>query len=333
MIDYKKAGVDIDKANLFLKQILPLVKSTRSRNVISDLGPFAGSYSLKEFRKLREPVLVASCDGVGTKIKLSILTKKYWIAGYDLVAMNVNDIITTGAKPLFFLDYFAMSKLEPSIGREVLRGISKGCLDSGMSLLGGETAELPSFYKKGEFELAGFALGIGDREKLIRAREVKLKDVLLGLASSGPHSNGYSLIRKLFTPQEVKSYWKRYLLRPTYIYVKEVLSLIQKGIKIKAMAHITGGGFYDNIERTLPVNLDAVIKLSSWQVPAVFREIQRRAGMNGEKMYRTFNMGIGFVLIVPPQEVSRIKKMFACWGKRIYPIGEIVKGRGRVRLE
>ncbi len=332
MIDYKKSGVDIDKANLFVKKIKPIVNSTKTNRVLEDIGPFAAFYSIKEFKKYKHPVLVSSTDGVGTKIKLCIATGKLEVAGYDLVAMNVNDIITTGAMPLFFLDYFATSKLDVEVGKKLIKGIVKGCKDSKMSLVGGETAELPGFYKKEEFDLAGFSVGIVDKDRVVKGDRIKSGDLLVGLPSSGPHSNGYSLIRKLFRIKEVKEYWYRYLLKPTRIYVKDILNLLSNGLDIKGMSHITGGGFYDNIERILPKNLDAVIDKGSWEIGRIFKEIQKRAKIEDSKMYRTFNMGIGFVLVLSEKEYKRMDSTFKRLGKKCYLIGRVQKGRGEVKI-
>jgi len=332
VINYRKAGVDIDKANLFVKKIAPLVRKTKLKEVLSDIGPFAGFFSIKGFKNYEHPVLVSSADGVGTKIKLCIATKKYSVAGYDLVAMNVNDIITSGAVPLFFLDYFAVSKLNVSVGTELIKGIVKGCCDSAMSLIGGETAELPGFYKKNEFDLAGFSVGVIEKDKIITGKEICEGDIVAGLPSSGPHSNGYSLIRKVFSIKEVKGRWQRSLLMPTRIYVTEVQSVLKKNIKVKGMAHITGGGFYDNIERILPVDCDVVINKKAWRLPNVFKEIQQRARIDDEQMYRTFNMGIGFVLIITDKEWLKLSRLYKSWGKKIYLIGRIKKGKGRVTV-
>jgi len=332
MIDYRKAGVDIDKANLFVKKITPLAGKTKSKEVLSDIGPFAGFFSIKKFKNYKHPVLVSSTDGVGTKIKLCIAAQKYSVAGYDLVAMNVNDIITSGAVPLFFLDYFAVSKLNISVGTELIKGIVKGCCDSGMSLIGGETAELPGFYKKGEFDLAGFSVGVIDKDKIITGKKICKGDAVIGLPSSGPHSNGYSLIRKVFSIKEVKNKWKSSLLKPTKIYVTEVQELLSKNIKIKGMAHITGGGFYDNIARVLPADCDVVIDKKSWRPANIFKEIQRRARIDDEKMYRTFNMGIGFVLIIADNEWLKLSGLYKSRGRKAYLIGRVEKGKGRVKI-
>jgi len=331
MIDYKKSGVDIDKGNSFVKQIKPIVNSTKSKRVLEDIGSFAAFYDIKEFKKYNHPLLVSSTDGVGTKIKLCIAADRLEVAGYDLVAMNVNDIITTGATPLFFLDYFATSRLDIEAGKKVVKGIAKGCRDSEMSLVGGETAELPGFYKKDEFDLAGFSVGIVDKSKAITSKKIKSGDLLIGLPSSGPHSNGYSLIRKLFNTKEVKDYWYRYILQPTRIYVKDVLNLLDKGLDIKGMAHITGGGFYDNIERILPKDVNAIIDKSSWKIGKAFKEIQKRAKIRDEKMYRTFNMGIGFVLVLSKKEYQKMSIIKGMKSK-FHIIGRIEKGRREVKI-
>lgn len=328
MLNYKRAGVDVDKANRFVSSIIPLIASTRDKNVLADIGPFAGLYQLSLFKKYKQPVLVASSDGVGTKIKLCIICKKYQVAGYDLVAMNVNDIITTGARPLFFLDYLATSKLDPEVAKNVIKGIVKGCRDSRMCLLGGETAEMPDFYNKDEFDLAGFAVGIVEKNRIINPHKIKPGDILIGLASSGPHSNGYSLIRKVFNSEEIKNYWYKYLLRPTRIYVKTVQALLTE-ITPGGMAHITGGGFYDNIPRMLPDGLGVRISVT-WRIPGIFKEIQTRAKMPNQEMFRTFNMGIGYVIIISPRHLNKVKKILTAVGEKFYIIGEVVKGKKQV---
>jgi len=328
MLNYKRAGVDIDKANKFVSSIKRQIASTRDKNVLADIGPFAGLYQLSLFKKYKQPVLVASSDGVGTKIKLCILCEKYQVAGYDLVAMNVNDIITTGAQPLFFLDYFATSKLDPAVAKEVIKGIAKGCRDSGMCLLGGETAEMPDFYKKGEFDLAGFAVGIVEKNRIINPCKIKAGDILIGLASSGPHSNGYSLIRKVFSFKEIKDYWHKYLLRPTRIYVRAVQVLLTEIIP-GGMAHITGGGFYDNIPRMLPDGFGVRISVT-WRIPRIFKEIQNRAKLPDQEMFRTFNMGIGYVIIISPRHLDKVKKILTAVGEKFYVIGEVVRGKKQV---
>jgi phosphoribosylformylglycinamidine cyclo-ligase len=331
MIDYKQSGVDVDKGNSFVKQISPIVNSTKTKRVLEDIGPFAAFYSIKDFKKYRHPLLVSSTDGVGTKIKLCIAANKLETAGYDLVAMNVNDIITTGAKPLFFLDYFATSKLDISLGKRVIKGVAKGCKDSNMSLIGGETAELPGFYKRDDFDLAGFAVGIIDKDKAITGKRIKSGDIVVGLPSSGPHSNGYSLIRKVFSVQEVKDYWYKYILKPTRIYVRDVMTMLDKDLDIKGMAHITGGGFYDNIARILPKDLDAVIDRMSWNRSRVFKEIQSRAKATKREMYRTFNMGIGFVVLLSKSEYQKMESIKSIKIKN-YVIGKIERGKGEVKI-
>lgn len=332
MIDYKKAGVDIDKANLFVKKLTPLAGKTKTKEVLSDIGPFAGFFSVRKLKSYKHPVLVSSTDGVGTKIKLCIATKKYAVLGYDLVAMNVNDIITSGAVPLFFLDYFAVAKLNIFLGMELIKGIVKGCCDAKMSLIGGETAELPGFYRKGEFDLAGFSVGVVDKDKIISGKAICPGDAVIGLPSSGPHSNGYSLIRKIFSIQEVKNKWQISLLKPTKIYVTEVQDALRKNIKIKGMAHITGGGFYDNIKRILPSDCDVVIDKKSWRLPLVFKEIQRRSRLDDERMYRTFNMGIGFVLIMSDKAWLKFSRLYKSRRRKAYLIGRVEKGKGQVKI-
>jgi phosphoribosylformylglycinamidine cyclo-ligase len=324
-INYKKAGVDIELANLFVRKIKLLTNSIRKKEVIFDIGPFAGGYSLEKIKKYKAPVLFASCDGVGTKIKLISLTKKYEIAGIDLVAMNVNDIITTGAEPLIFMDYLAMGKLDLNIGERIIKGIIKGCKEAGTFLLGGETAELPSFYKRGEFELAGFVIGISDKSEIIDGKNIRKGDLILGLASNGLHANGFSLVRKIFKKKEILNNWGKYLVKPTKIYVNEIRAL-KKKINIKAIAHITGGGFYDNIERILPNNYRAEIIKKNWNVPSIFKEIRKRAKISDEEMFRTFNMGIGMVIIIEEKYDKLAKRILDSNKCKSYQIGIINKG-------
>ena len=300
---YKKAGVDIDKADVFINRIRPLLKTTGRPEVLGKIGGFSGMFQPRTGR-MREPVLVASTDGVGTKLLLAESLGKFDTVGIDLVAMCVNDVLVTGAEPLFFLDYIACGKLDNDKMYAVMKGITKGCRDAGCALLGGETAELPGLYPGGEFDLAGFCVGVADRSKLIEGTSCKPGDVLLGLASSGLHSNGFSLARKVFTPAELKSDLGRILLKPTRIYVRPVRKLMQQ-VSIKAMAHITGGGFTDNIPRVIPSELGAVIKKSSWRVPRIFHQIQERGRIEEQEMFRTFNMGIGMLLVVSKRSVPR----------------------------
>ncbi|GHT47737.1 phosphoribosylformylglycinamidine cyclo-ligase [Endomicrobiia bacterium] len=317
-ITYKKAGVNIDAGNELVKRL---------KKKLSKIGGFGGLFPVDGTKYN----LVSSTDGVGTKLKIAFLANKHDTVGIDLVAMNVNDLICVGAKPLFFLDYFACGKLDVDQAEQVIEGIAKGCELSGSQLIGGETAEMPGFYKDGEYDLAGFSVGIIEKDKEINGSKIKLGDVVIGLPSSGPHSNGYSLIRKVFSDAELKKYSKQ-LLAPTKIYVKEVLAAIaefnSKKQNIAGIAHITGGSFYDKIARILPDNVRVVIEKSSWKVPEIFKLVQEKGSVPKEDIYRTLNMGIGMVLIVSPDAALQIKKFF----KGAKAIGYVKKGEKGVEL-
>ncbi|MDR3124342.1 MAG: phosphoribosylformylglycinamidine cyclo-ligase [Endomicrobium sp.] len=317
-ITYKKAGVNIDAGNELVKRI---------KRKLPKIGGFGGLFPI-EGSKYN---LVSSTDGVGTKLKLAFLLNKHATVGIDLVAMNVNDLICVGAKPLFFLDYFACGKLDVNLAEQVIKGINKGCHLSGAELVGGETAEMPGFYKNGEYDLAGFAVGVVERNKEINGKKIKPGNIVIGLPSSGPHSNGYSLVRKIFSDIQLKKYSKQ-LLAPTKIYVKEILAAISKfnskKQNIVGMAHITGGSFYDKIARILPENVKVIIKKSSWEVPKIFKLIQEQGNVSDENIYRTLNMGIGMVLIVCKESALDIKKFFK--GAKI--IGYVEKGSKGVEL-
>jgi phosphoribosylformylglycinamidine cyclo-ligase len=301
MVTYKQAGVDIDKANLFVEYIKGAASKAfgaDSSDKLQKIGFFSGFYLMKGIKKYRNPVIVSSCDGVGTKLKLAFLLNKHNTVGKDLVAMNVNDIITCGARPLFFLDYFACGKLDLRVAKQVIEGIIAGCKESNCILLGGETAEMPGFYNPGEYDLAGFAVGVIEKEEIITGENIVPGDIIIGLPSSGVHSNGFSLIRKIFSVEELKKYGQE-LLKPTAIYVNTVLKLLSKfrGY-IKGIANITGGGFYDNILRILPTNCIAVIYSYLWKPQKIFSIIQQKGNISAKEMFRTFNCGIGMVLVV-----------------------------------
>lgn len=312
MITYKKAGVDIDKANKFVEWLK--IKNPK-------IGFFSGLYKIDEKRSL-----VGTTDGVGTKIKIAQLLNKHNTVGIDLVAMNVNDIITCGAKPLFFLDYIACGQINLKTLKEIASGIIKGCKIAGCELLGGETAEMPGMYDADEYDLAGFACGIVENDKIITGKNIKEEDKIIGLFSSGIHSNGYSLVRKVFTEREIEKYANE-LLKPTRIYVehiRELLNKFQPNKEVKAIVNITGGGFYDNIVRVLPDRCEALIFKESWQPYKIFKIIQQRANIEDKEMYRTFNMGIGMVLIVEKKVADNITKLFC--GDAIL-IGKINKSK------
>lgn len=319
MITYKTSGVNIDAGNELVKRI---------KKQLPKIGGFGGLFPL-EGTKYN---LVSSTDGVGTKLKLAFLLNKHDTVGIDLVAMNVNDLICCGAKPLFFLDYFACGKLDVNLAQKVIKGINDGCKISGSVLIGGETAEMPGFYKDGEYDLAGFAVGVIEKGKEITGKKIKPGDIIIGLSSSGPHSNGYSLIRKVLSEKELKKYGKE-LLAPTRIYVKEILSLLQTPnaklrTAIHGIAHITGGSFYDKIERILPDNCRVMINKSFWEVPRIFKIVQKKGNVPEKDIYRTLNMGIGMVLIVSYDQTYKIKNLLK--GSRI--IGYVQKGKRGVTI-
>ncbi|MBL7069646.1 MAG: phosphoribosylformylglycinamidine cyclo-ligase [Candidatus Omnitrophica bacterium] len=326
---YKDAGVDIDKANKAVKSIRRLITKDSIRpEVLGTIGGFSGFFDAG-FKKMRNPVLAASTDGVGTKLMLANLIGRHDTVGIDLVAMCVNDIIACGAEPLFFLDYFATGKLDPITMLDVMKGVSRGCREAGCTLIGGETAELPGLYRSGDYDMAGFCIGVVDKKDIIDGSKIKAKDVVLGIASSGPHSNGYSLIRKVFSRAESKNKFNKILLKPTIIYVRPVLAL-RKKMKINGIAHITGGGFHDNILRILPKGRAAVLNAHSWNAPPIFKIIQKRSRLSNEEMYRTFNMGIGMALILRRKDALKAQKILRRFKLKSYIIGEIVKSKRMV---
>ncbi|MBI2485545.1 MAG: phosphoribosylformylglycinamidine cyclo-ligase [Deltaproteobacteria bacterium] len=332
-ITYKSAGVDVDAGNLFVDLIKPLAKSTYNKSVVGKIGGFAGLYSL-HLNKYKNPLLVASTDGVGTKLKIAFMTGKLDTVGIDLVAMNVNDIITCGAEPLFFLDYLSTSKLKPQEGAEIIKGIIQGCKKAGCVLLGGETAEMPGFYNKGEFDLAGFVVGIVNKNELIDGSKVKPGDVVIGISSSGLHSNGYSLARKVLfeklklnlsdTPSPLKRTLAEELLEPTQIYVKTILS-VKNEFQVRAIAHITGGGLLENIPRVIPKNCTVFLDSSLWEIPPLIKLIKIASRMDREEMFRTFNCGIGMVIVVAEQDVEIALKKLGKLGEKARVIGEVRK--------
>jgi len=330
-LTYQKSGVNIDKGNLFVKKIKPLIKSTKRTGWVSDIGAFSGLFK-PSISSYKEPLIVASTDGVGTKLLLSGRARKYDTLGIDLVAMCANDIVTCGAEPLFFLDYIATGKLSPKVSYEIMKGIAKGCRIANLALIGGETAELPGMYKPGDFDLAGFAVGMVDRKKVINGSKIKPGNVILGLASSGLHSNGYSLVRKIFSGKAMTSKLLHEALKPTEIYVKPVLGAVKR-FDINGISHITGGGFYDNVERILPRSSRAIIKKGSWPVLSIFKLIAEKGRIEEREMFRTFNMGIGMALILPKKEAIKAKRyFFHVHNVKSWIIGEIAKGRSGVEI-
>ncbi len=339
MISYKDAGVDIEKADRFVQEIKRFVKSTFNKNVVTPIGGFAGAYLL-EVSKYKNPVITSSTDGVGTKLKIAQSINKHDTIGIDLVAMCVNDLITTTSKPIFFLDYFATGKLDPDIAVDVVKGITDGCRISECALIGGETAEMPGMYRNGEYDLAGFAVGIVEKERMLDGSKTEAGDILIGIASSGVHSNGYSLIRKIVEikgysyTDSVEEFGKTIgeeLLTPTKIYVKTVLELADK-VNIHSIAHITGGGIPGNLIRILNKNQTAIIERNSWEVFPVFRWIQKEGKISDEEMFRTFNMGIGLIIAVPEEEADRALKVIAETGEKGFVIGRIKKGEKSVNI-
>lgn len=330
-LSYKKAGVDIDKANLFIKKIKPLIKSTRRRGWMSNIGAFAGFFK-PDTKKYKSPIIVASTDGVGTKLMIAKWAGKHDTVGIDLVAMCVNDLITCGAEPLFFLDYFATGKLSTEMSIKVLKGIVKGCKIAKCALIGGETAELPGMYKPGDYDLAGFSVGIANKRNLIDGSKIKGGDLILGIASSGLHSNGFSLVRKVFSKRTLTKKLANEVLRPTAIYVKPVLDLIKR-FDVKGIANITGGGFDDNIVRLLPRNNTAIIYRGTWPVLPIFQIIKKKGRIEDDEMFKTFNMGIGMAVVLPRKQILKAKKYLAIKHKlKSWPIGEIIPGRKRVEI-
>lgn len=340
-LTYRDAGVDIDAGNYSVQLIKDSVKATYRPEVLGDLGGFGGLFALNS-GKYKEPVLVSGTDGVGTKLKLAFMLDKHDTIGQDAVAMCVNDILVQGAEPLFFLDYLAVGKLEPEQVAAVVKGVADACKESGCALIGGETAEMNGFYPVGEYDIAGFAVGAVDKSKIITSQRVKAGDVLLGLPSSGVHSNGYSLVRKIvfdkmgFKGDEVfdelgKSIGEE-LLTPTRLYPRVCLPLIEK-YDIHGMVHITGGGYYENIPRALPDNMGAEINADKWTVPAVFELLQKWGNVDWKEMYRTFNMGIGMIIIASPDEAEKIKADLAEREEFCFEIGHVTEGSHEVVIK
>jgi phosphoribosylformylglycinamidine cyclo-ligase len=327
---YKKAGVNIDKADKFVEKIKPLLEKTKRPEVLGKIGGFSGFFKPR-LKGTRDPVLVSSTDGVGTKLLLADLLERYDTIGIDLVAMCVNDVVVVGAEPLFFLDYIACGRLDDKKLYDVMKGIVKGCQIAGCTLLGGETAELPGLYAKHKWDLAGFSVGLVSQEKIIDGRDCRRGDRIIGLASSGLHSNGFSLVRKIFSEKELKGKLAKELLRPTKIYAQIVLRIMKK-VRVKAAAHITGGGFYDNIPRVLPQGLSAAIRRGSWSIHPIFQAIQKKGDVSEEEMFRTFNMGVGMILILSPRSVERALALSKEFGVKAWEIGNITEGDGKVQI-
>jgi phosphoribosylformylglycinamidine cyclo-ligase len=339
-MDYRAAGVDIDAGDRLVRMIGPAVRSTYRPEVIGDIGGFGGFFALAA-GKYRDPVLVSGADGVGTKLKLAFLTGRHDTVGIDLVAMCANDIAVHGAEPLFFLDYFATGRLEESTAAVVIGGIAEGCRQAGCALLGGETAEMPGFYPAGEYDLAGFAVGVVERDRIIDGRGVAPGDIILGLASSGLHSNGYSLARRIVedagwaleeSPAGLGTTLADALLAPTRIYVKPMRSLLAR-VPVKAFAHITGGGIPGNVPRVMPEGTAALIDKGAWTRPPIIDLLQRAAGVAEDEMFRTFNCGIGMVAIVAPGDADTARAAIEAAGETAHAIGEIARGEGPAFVE
>ena len=332
-ITYKDAGVDIDRANSFVERIKPLIKSASRREVMSGIGGFGGLFHL-DISKNRDPVLVSSTDGVGTKLKIAQMMDKHDTVGIDLVAMSVNDVVVQGAEPLFFLDYIATGKILVNTSVQIVEGIVRGCQEAGCALVGGETAEMPGFYPDNEYDLAGFCVGVVEADKLIDGSEIRVGDSIIGIASSGLHSNGFSLARrvlfdegKLHPDQQIEAIEQTIgleLLKPTRIYVKSILNII-KNFRIRGIVHITGGGFIDNIPRILPGPCRAVIRAGSWPVLPVFELIQKMGNIDLVEMLRVFNMGIGMMIIVAEKDHIEVMERLEKLGETAYSIGIIEK--------
>lgn len=327
-LSYKDAGVDINAGNELVERIKPHVKRTTRPEVIGGLGGFGALCALPS--KYKEPILVSGTDGVGTKLRLAIDLKKHDTIGIDLVAMCVNDLVVQGAEPLFFLDYYATGRLEVDVASDVVKGIAEGCVQSGCALVGGETAEMPGMYHAGDYDLAGFCVGVVEKSKIIDGSKVQVGDALIALGSSGPHSNGYSLIRKVIdvagvnpaTEQLAGKALGDQLLAPTRIYVKSVLELIEK-VDVHAIAHLTGGGFWENIPRVLPDNTKAVIDEKSWEWQPVFKWLQEKGNIDSYEMYRTFNCGVGMVIALPQADVEKALNVLRQAGENAWLIGQI----------
>ena len=340
-MDYKNAGVDIEAGYKAVELMKKHVQGTMRPEVLGGIGGFSGAFSLEKFKGMEKPILVSGTDGVGTKLKVAFLLNQHNTIGIDCVAMCVNDIACAGGEPLFFLDYIACGKNEPEKIATVVSGVAEGCKMAGAALIGGETAEMPGFYPVDEYDLAGFAVGIVDEKDLITGKELKAGDCLIGIASSGIHSNGYSLVRKVFTMTEtaLNVYYDslgmtlgKALLTPTKIYVKALRSVKEAGVTIKGCSHITGGGFYENIPRMLPDKVCAVVRKKSYQVPPIFEMLSKDGDIREEMMYNTFNMGIGMVLGVAQEEVKQTLAAVKAAGEEAFVLGQIEPGEKGVIL-
>nr|WP_330368685.1 phosphoribosylformylglycinamidine cyclo-ligase [Alkaliphilus metalliredigens] len=339
-LTYEEAGVNVQEGQRAVNLMKESVKSTFTKGVLGDIGGFGGLFALDP-REMEKPILVAGTDGVGTKLKLAFMMNRHDTIGEDCVAMCVNDILCQGAKPLFFLDYIATGKLKAEVVAEIVQGIANGCKKAGCALIGGETAEMPGFYQKGEYDVAGFTVGMVEEKNLITGKEISQGDIMIGISSSGVHSNGFSLVRKLFFEDKQYSVDQyvdglgetlgEALLRPTKIYVKPILEVLQQE-KIKGMVHVTGGGFYENIPRILPEGIDANVHLDTWQAPPIFQFIQQEGQIEQDEMFSTFNMGIGMIVVVERSAGEKVVQLLQELGEEASIIGEMVRGSKQVVL-
>ena len=340
-MDYKNAGVDIEAGYKSVELMKKYVKETMRTEVLGGLGGFSGAFSMESFKNMEKPTLVSGTDGVGTKLKLAFLMDRHDTVGIDCVAMCVNDIACAGGEPLFFLDYIACGKNYPEKIASIVKGVADGCKQAGAALIGGETAEMPGFYPEDEYDLAGFAVGIVDEKNMITGADLKPGDVLIGLASSGVHSNGFSLVRKVFemTKESLDTYYEELgttlgeaLLAPTKIYVKALRAVKEAGVAVKACSHITGGGFYENIPRMLPDGVKAVVEKDSYEIPAIFRLLAKTGNIEEKMMYNTYNMGIGMVVAVDAADAEKAMEAMRSAGDTPYVIGSIEAGEKGVTL-
>lgn len=340
-MDYKNAGVDIEAGYKSVELMKKHVQETMRKEVLTNLGGFSGAFSMEAFKDMEKPTLVSGTDGVGTKLKLAFIMDKHDTVGIDCVAMCVNDIACAGGEPLFFLDYIACGKNYPEKIATIVSGVAEGCKQSNAALIGGETAEMPGFYPEDEYDLAGFAVGIVDEKDIITGKDVKAGDVLIGMASSGVHSNGFSLVRKVFNMdketldtyhEELGTTLGEALIAPTKIYVKALRSIKDAGVRIKACSHITGGGFYENIPRMLPEGKRAVVEKNSYEVPAIFKMLAREGQIEEQMMYNTYNMGLGMILAVDPADVEKAMEAIQAAGETPYVVGKIEDGEKGVTL-
>lgn len=340
-MDYKNAGVDIEAGYKSVELMKEHIKKTMRPEVLTNIGGFSGAFSMSAFKNMEKPTLVSGTDGVGTKLKLAFILDKHDTVGIDCVAMCVNDIACAGGEPLFFLDYIACGKNVPEKIATIVSGVADGCAQSNAALIGGETAEMPGFYPEDEYDLAGFAVGVVDEKDLITGKDIKQGDTLIGIASSGVHSNGFSLVRKVFRMEKevLETYHEELgttlgeaLIAPTKIYVKTLKNVKEAGVRIKGCSHITGGGFYENVPRMLPDGVRAVVKKDSYEVPAIFRMLAREGSIDDQMMYNTYNMGIGMVLAVDPADAGKTMEAVKAAGETPYVIGHIEAGEKGVTL-